>query len=130
MYMNKRLFQIACAIIWGINVSYAQPAQPRSDIMMSDDGLMKGLNMGSMETSFVLNIHTMDENKREKLNQVAAHYRSRNRSVMSDFGKAMLAGGVASVVNVIGTEIINLTQWSVILILLVLTICSFTVSSI
>lgn len=108
--MNKKLFQIACAIIIGVNVSYAQSAQPRSDMVKSDGGLMKGLDMGSMETSFVLNINTMDESKREKLNQIAANYRSRNRSVLSDLGKAMFAGGVASVVNVIGTEIINLTQ--------------------
>ena len=110
MYMYKKLFQIACAIIFGINMSYAQPAQPQGGMARPDGGLMQGLNMSKAETSFVLNINTMDETKREKLNRVAANYRSHNRSVLTDMGKAMLAGGVASVVNVIGTEIINLTQ--------------------
>lgn len=108
--MIKKLFQIACALLLGINVSYAQSSRPQGNMGKPDDRLMKGLDMGAMETSFVLNINTMDERKREKLNQVAANYRSRNRSVLTDFGKAMLAGGVASVVNVIGTEIINLTH--------------------
>lgn len=110
MYMNKKLFQIACALIFGFNASYAQPDQPQGEVARHDGGLMQGLDMSVAETSFVLDINTMDEEKRERLNRVATNYRSRNRSVLTDMGKAMLAGGVASIVNVIGTEIINLTQ--------------------
>lgn len=110
MYMIKKMLLIVCAVLLGTKVVYAQPGQPRGGLAKSNAGLMDGLDMGQMETSFVLNINTMNEQKKEKLNRVAANYRSHNRSVLSNMGKAMLAGGVASVVNVIGTEIINLTQ--------------------
>lgn len=108
--MKTRLFFIACVLIAGFNFAKAQPPQPKPGMGVPDGGLMNGLDMNRMETSFVLSVNPMDSEKKEKLNRVASNYRSRNRSVLTDIGNSMLAGGVAAVINVIGTEIINLTK--------------------
>ncbi|WP_177215952.1 hypothetical protein [Prevotella sp. tf2-5] len=71
---------------------------------------MSGLDMNSLETSFVLNINPMNEERKDKLNRVASNYRSHNRSILTDMGNSMITGGVAAIINIIGTEIINLTQ--------------------
>lgn len=108
MTMKKQIFLIISAVILGLNNVSAQPNQKNKP--KEDNGIMTGINRNNTETSFVLNINSMDRAKKEKLNRVAANYRSRNRGILSDFGNSMLAGGVAAVVNVIGTEIINLTK--------------------
>lgn len=108
--MNNKLLLIACAILFGFSSMVAQPAQQRGEMSRPDGGLPQEMGKRTLENSFVLNINPMDAKKKEMLNRVAANYRSHNRSVLTDLGKAMLAGGVASVVNVIGTEIISLTQ--------------------
>ena len=88
----------------------ASPERPAVSPQGNGNPLMNGLDMNRAETSFVLNVNPMNGEKREMLNRVASNYRSRNRSILTDFGNSMLAGGVAAVVNVIGTEIVNLTQ--------------------
>ena len=108
--MKTRLLLIASALVFGLSIITAQPPQSKQMPGAPDGGLMDGINMNGMETSFMLNINHMNGDTRDKLNRVASNYRSRNRSVMGDLGMSMLSGGVAAVVNVIGTEIINLTQ--------------------
>lgn len=108
--MKTRLLLIASALVFGLCIITAQPPQSKQMPGTPDGGLMDGINMNGMETSFMLNINPMNGDTRDKLNRVASNYRSRNRSVMGDLGMSMLSGGVAAVVNVIGTEIINLTQ--------------------
>ena len=108
--MKTKLFLIVTALVLSFNISKAQPPQPQSGLGMPDGGIMNGLDMNSMETSFVLNVNSMDGERKEKLNRVASNYRSRNRSILKDFGNSMLAGGTAAVINVVATEIINLTQ--------------------
>lgn len=108
--MKTRLLLIASALVFGLCIITAQPPQSKQMTGAPDGGLMDGINMNGMETSFMLNINHMNGDTRDKLNRVASNYRSRNRSVMGDLGMSMLSGGVAAVVNVIGTEIINLTQ--------------------
>ncbi len=108
--MKTRLLLIASALVFGLSIINAQPPQSKQMTGAPDGGLMDGINMNGLETSFMLNINPMNEDTRDKLNRVASNYRSRNRSVMGDLGMSMLSGGVAAVVNVIGTEIINLTQ--------------------
>ena len=104
----KKLIALLLVSQFSILACLAQP--PQQKMGKPDGGLMNGLDMSRMETSFVLNINSMDEPTKEKLNRVASNYRSHNRSILTDMGNAMLAGGVASVVNVVATEIINLTQ--------------------
>ena len=108
--MKTKLFLIVSLLMLGVNYLNAQPSQPQPGLGKPDGGIMDGLNMNSMETSFVLNVNPMNGERKEKLNRAASNYRSRNRSILTDLGNSMLAGGVAAVVNVIGTEIINLTQ--------------------
>lgn len=105
----KKTITLLFVFCYSLLACLAQPSRPQG-MGKPDGGLMNGLDMSRMETSFVLNINPMDDVKKEKLNKVASNYRSHNRSVLTDMGNAMLAGGVASVVNVVATEIINLTQ--------------------
>lgn len=108
--MKTKLFLIASILMLSANLVKAQPPQQRQGVAKPDGDLMTGLDMNSMETSFVLSVNPMNGEKKEKLNRTASNYRSRNRGLMADMGNAMLAGGVASVVNVVASEIINLTQ--------------------
>ena len=109
--MKFKRFLTILAAIFTVALVKAQSSFPQP-VMNSpkDGGILRGLNMNEMETSFVLSVNKLDEKKKAKLNQVASNYRSKNRSITTDIGKSMLAGGVASIVNVIATEIINLTQ--------------------
>lgn len=108
--MKTKLFLIVTALVLSFNISKAQPPQPQPGLGKPDGGIMNGLDINSMETSFVLNVNSMDGERKEKLNRVASNYRSRNRSILKDFGNSMLAGGTAAIINVVATEIINLTQ--------------------
>ena len=108
--MKKKLFFVFSELLFCVHLIYAQSPQTKHVIRTSDEILMSGLDINNMETSFMLNVNPMTEETKEKLNRVASNYRSRNRSVLKDLGKSMLTGGVAAVVNVFGTEIINLTQ--------------------
>lgn len=105
----KKTITLLFVFCYSLLACLAQPSRPQG-MGKPDGGLMNGLDMSRMETSFILNINPMDDVKKEKLNKVASNYRTHNRSVLTDMGNAMLAGGVASVVNVVATEIINLTQ--------------------
>lgn len=108
--MKTKLLFITTALVLSFNISKAQPPQPQLGMGIPDGGIMNGLDMSSMETSFVLNVNPMNGERKDKLNRVASNYRSRNRSILKDFGNSMLAGGTAAIINVVATEIINLTQ--------------------
>ena len=108
--MKTKLILIVTAFVLSVNISKAQPPQPQPGMGKPDGGIMNDLDMNSMETSFVLNVNSMNGERKEKLNRVASNYRSRNRSILKDFGNSMLAGGTAAIINVVATEIINLTQ--------------------
>ncbi len=110
MTKTTRFLLLASLCMIGIQSSYAQPSPQKPGMAKHDKGIMDGLDMKNMETSFVLNVNPMDEAKKEKLNKVASNYRSHSRSILTDLGTSMLSGGVTAVVNVIGTEIINLTK--------------------
>lgn len=106
----KTLFLIVTALVFSFNISKAQHPQSQPGMEKPDGGIMNGLDISRMETSFVLNVNSMNEEKKEKLNRVASNYRSRNRGILIDLGYSMLAGGTSAIVNVVATEIINLTQ--------------------
>ena len=108
--MKSKLFFIFCVLFFGINLTYAQPSHSKSGKGKPDEGVMSGLDMNSLETSFVLDVNYMNVEKKEKLNKVALNCRSRDRGIIEDFGTAMLGGGITAIVNVVGTEIINLTK--------------------
>ena len=107
--MLKKLL-LTSALILGIQISHAQPSMPKSQIGTPDGGIMEGIEMTSVETSFMLKVNPMNEEKKTKLNKVASNYRNQNRSVLTDIAGTMLGGGVPAVMTVIGTEINNLTQ--------------------
>ena len=93
-----------------VQLTMAQPSRQKPEMAGQDGEITNGLDMNRMETSFVLNINPMNGEKKEKLNRVASNYRTRTRSILSNIGNSMLAGGTASIVNVVANEIINLTQ--------------------
>lgn len=106
---TKNIF-IAIALVLGVSMANAQPSSFPSNREKPGGALSQGLDMKSMETSFVLNVNPMDAEKKDKLNKVASNYRSRSRSVLSDLEMSMIGGGVGAIVNVVGNEIISLTQ--------------------
>ena len=106
---TKNIF-IAIALVLGVSMANAQPSSFPSNREKLGGALSQGLDMKSMETSFVLNVNPMDAEKKDKLNKVASNYRSRSRSVLSDLEMSMIGGGVGAIVNVVGNEIISLTQ--------------------
>lgn len=109
--MKKIQFIIASYFLIFANHLYAQnPQQLQSDMMKPDAEIMHGLDLNSMETSFILNVNPMSAEKREMLNRVASDYRSRNRSLLASMGFSMLAGGTSAIINVVATEIVNLTK--------------------
>ena len=108
--MKTRLLLVGITLMLSTTLVKAQLPQQKPGIDMQDGEIMSDLDMSRMETAFMLNVNPMNGETKEKLNRVASNYRNRNRSILSDLGSSMLVGGVAAVVNVIGTEIINLTQ--------------------
>lgn len=108
--MKTKLFLIACVLMLIANLSTAQSSHSQPGKGNPNEDIMSGLDMNSLETSFVLNINPMNEERKDKLNRVASNYRSHNRSILTDMGNSMITGGVAAIINIIGTEIINLTQ--------------------
>ncbi len=108
--MKTKLFLITCVLLLIANLSTAQSFHSQQGKGKPSEDIMSGLDMNSLETSFVLNINPMNEERKDKLNRVASNYRSHNRSILTDMGNSMITGGVAAIINIIGTEIINLTQ--------------------
>lgn len=108
--MVKKILSLAIFWIICLHLSYAQQPRQKSEMTMHDKGITAGLDMADMETSFILNVNSMSDEKKEKLNKVASNYRQRSRSILTNLGSSMLLGGVTAVVNVIGTEIANLTK--------------------
>lgn len=94
------------ALVMAVGTAAAQGMEPRP---MAAGMPVEG-DLDKASQSIVVRINTMDEAKRDKLNDVAASYRSQRRGVFSNIAMSMLSGGVGAVVNVIGTEIINLMQ--------------------
>lgn len=105
--MKKILILILSASIFSLQLMHAQPQRP--EMGRPEASLMQGLDMSRMETSFVVNVNFMNTETKDKLNRVASNYRQ-NRSVVTDMGKAMLQGGVTAVLNVVGTELVNLVK--------------------
>lgn len=106
----KRLILTLLVAIASLTALQAQPgtSRPAGRPM---DGITDGLSLGQTETSFMVNVNEMTPDKRLKLDQMANKYRGgATRGILSDLGNAALAGGVGAVVNVIGTEIVNLLQ--------------------
>ena len=58
--MKTKLFLIVSLLMLGVNYLNAQPSQPQPGLGKPDGGIMDGLNMNSMETSFVLNVNPMN----------------------------------------------------------------------
>ena len=72
--------------------------------------LAAGLDMSAVSSSMTVQVNAMDAEKRQMLNRTAAQYRNRARGSWTQLGQSMLAGGLASVVNVVTDEIIELIK--------------------
>ncbi len=99
----------------GTHQAMAQPQQaPGAERPATSNAdfnqLSKDIDISRTESLFYLSANVMNDGKREKLNRIADAYRSTTRGMLSDFGNAMLQGGMTGIVNVVGNEIINLLQ--------------------
>ena len=63
----------------------------------------------SLQDNFVIDVTLMNYEKRDMLN-VTLKYCSKNRNLLLDIWKTILYGGVTSVMNMIGMEIITLIR--------------------
>ena len=93
--MKTKLFLITCVLMLIANLSTAQSFHSQQGKGKPSEDIMSGLDMNSLETSFVLNINPMNEERKDKLNRVASNYRSHNRSILTDMGNSMITGGVS-----------------------------------
>lgn len=115
MTMNKKILLLVCVLLAGFCAAYAEPNKNDSLAQASNELLMKGLDDESDEIKdlMLVNVNLMPEATRDKLNKTAELYRS-NANTRGNFwenlGLSMLEGGLSGVVNVVGTEIINLIQ--------------------
>lgn len=91
-----------------VTFSLAQGQVGGNPSMQGD--MMKESNQPMLVDNFEIDINHMSNSTRNKLNRVAAEYRTRGRSAFTDIGKSMLYGGVSSVFTVVGNEIISLTK--------------------
>lgn len=111
--MKKKLLLTVSVLFLCMGPLQAQSQMPSSG--PADSGRKMENSKGkikkdSIETSFELTVNMMNEGKREILNRAAINYSSNTRGILADMGYSMLAGGVASIVNVVTNEIINLSQ--------------------
>lgn len=106
--MKTLTFFITSILMLSFGLAKAQPSRPENGI--ADGNLMSEINKESITNSFIVNINPMDEERKEKLNRVAANYRTRNRSILLDIGAAMLKGGATAIANVIKTDNFNPIQ--------------------
>ncbi len=116
--MKIKIFLIAILMLSGIYPIHAQNPDMKGGEDVSRGNTEQpqaGTTMDNQDRSSLLtyieaNVNEMDAQKREMLNRKAEIYRTRSRGIWEDIGLSMLSGGVTSVVDVISTEIINITK--------------------
>lgn len=99
----KKIVLFLCAALFMVNAIAQRPSAQR--IAPQGQPLSEGLPSGgdSLISSMVVNVNTMDDMKRRKLNDIASHYRSTRGVVLS-----MLSAGATSIATVMAKEIGNL----------------------
>ena len=109
--MNKILFSMLLSIAFVS--AFSQPKQGGDARKMSQNGgisLPASLYGMMQENKFIVDINPMTTEKRRHLDRMASRYRENSRSVLTTLGKSMMIGGVTSAINVLTTELVNLTK--------------------
>ena len=83
--------------------AHPMPQTGEINLPASLDGMMQ-------ENKFIVDINPMTTEKRRHLDRMASRYRENSRSVLTTLGKSMMIGGVTSAINVLTTELVNLTK--------------------
>ena len=108
----NRLFITMLISIASIS-AFSQPKQGGDAHPMPQTGeisLPASLDGMMQENKFIVDINPMTTEKRRHLDRMASHYRENSRSVLTTLGKSMMIGGVTSAINVLTTELVNLTK--------------------
>ena len=108
----NRLFITMLISIASIS-AFSQPKQGGDAHKMSQNGgisLPASLDGMMQENKFIVDINPMTTEKRRHLDRMASRYRENSRSVLTTLGKSMMIGGVTSAINVLTTELVNLTK--------------------
>ena len=108
----NRLFITMLISIASIS-AFSQPKQGGDAHKMSQNGgisLPASLDGMMQENKFIVDINPMTTEKRRHLDRMASLYRENSRSVLTTLGKSMMIGGVTSAINVLTTELVNLTK--------------------
>lgn len=93
--------------------AFSQPKQGGNTQPMPQTGgisLPASLDGMIRKDEFIVDINPMTTEKRRHLDRMASRYRENSRSVLTTLGKSMMIGGVASAINVLTTELVNLTK--------------------
>ena len=108
----NRLFITMLISIASIS-AFSQPKQGGNAHPMPQIGeisLPASLDGMMQENKFIVDINPMTTEKRRHLDRMASRYRENSRSVLTTLGKSMMIGGVTSAINVLTTELVNLTK--------------------
>lgn len=108
----NRLFITMLISIASIS-AFSQPKQGGDAHPMPQTGeisLPASLDGMMQENKFIVDINPMTTEKRRHLDRMASRYRENSRSVLTTLGKSMMIGGVTSAINVLTTELVNLTK--------------------
>ena len=108
----NRLFITMLISIASIS-AFSQPKQGGDAHPMPQTGeisLPASLDGMMQENKFIVDINPMTTEKRRHLDRMASLYRENSRSVLTTLGKSMMIGGVTSAINVLTTELVNLTK--------------------
>ncbi len=103
--MKKTL--LVTLLVLGISHLEAQTLMPAS---ASGEEKVNAMPVAMEEDELIVSINSMSKDSRKKLNEVAALYRNDSRSILTDLGRSMLAGGATALVTVVSEELINLTR--------------------
>lgn len=93
--------------------AFSQPKQGGNTQPMPQTGgisLPASLDGMIRKDEFIVDINPMTTEKRRHLDRMASRYRENSRSVLTTLGKSMMIGGVTSAINVLTTELVNLTK--------------------
>ena len=91
------------------SVACLSNAQPTASPL--GDDIDQGIDRKRTYSLLSVKVNSLSETSRQKLNTVAANYsRSNSRGAFGNIARAALTGGITGIVNVLGSEIANITK--------------------
>lgn len=111
--MKRTMMLMAGVLLF--HIMWAQGNRPiagmRQEKGVTHGDIVQGLKEDGFSSFFMVEVNTMDKAKKERINSIAAEYRSRKRSLkVGEVASSMLSGGVTAIINVLGNELLELTK--------------------